>query len=81
MDNNVIKMSDKRIEPKSESGVYKQTRYIIVFNPHAPANERWTYTIKYVRTYEYHGFASTITEARTKVRVQIASLLNREKRA
>ena len=65
---------EEYVKPKSESGVHKNTRYTLIFNPNANAIERWTYTIKYVKTYEYHGYASTIVEARTKVRQHIARL-------
>lgn len=78
----IIDMDEHRtkVKPKSTAETFNGHRYILQFNPTAPTEHRWSYTVKYVKQYTYEGYASTEGGARTAARSQISRLVTREKK-
>lgn len=80
-EDNVVSLADHRnttVKPKIESRAYQGHRYILRFDPNAPPNLRWTWTVKYTRTYEYIGSCSDLDKASRQAEKKIRELIDRD---
>jgi hypothetical protein len=76
----VISMSDYaraggEIRPKMETRQYLGQRYVLQFDPHAPPDERWHWTVKYTETFEFRGSMPTIEKAAKAAMKRIRELV------
>lgn len=71
----VVELSS--IKPKIEECIFKNQKYILRYDPNASVSQRWTYKIKFTRTYEFSGAAPTIGEAHREAKRQITQLTAR----
>lgn len=78
MSNNISEFRKPGTVPKTVAEVYENQRYVLKFQPKAPPEERWHYTVKFVRTYAFEGFASTEAAARLAARTVIRKQSRRD---
>lgn len=67
----VINLADRKtkpIPPKVASFDHGGQRYTCRFDPNAPADKRWVWTVDYIRTYRHFGHASTMEGASANAR-------------
>jgi hypothetical protein len=76
----VFYMADKRkpIPPKTETHEHGGQRYTCRFDPNAPRDSQWVWTVSYVKTYPYLGRASTMEGAAASARRLIHRLNMRQ---
>ena len=65
------------IKPKSESRTHNGHRFVLRFDPHAPEKNRWHWTLKFTRVFEYRGSGPTIEAAAKAAKKQIEALEER----
>jgi hypothetical protein len=71
----VIYMAERKpIPPKTATFEHGGQRYTCRFDPNAPPDKRWVWTVAYTRTYQYFGHASTMEGASSNARRQIHKL-------
>jgi len=76
----IIKMSDrvkKPIPPKTFRDKHGGQEYICVFDPNAPKERQWVWTVNYVRTYRYFGSGPSLEHVSASARKKIHSLNKR----
>ena len=62
------------VRAKAETRLYAGHRYTLRFSPTATPDKRWSWVVKYTRTYEYIGSAETIQRASKDAELQIRKL-------
>jgi hypothetical protein len=74
---NVIDLyTNDGVKTKAETRHYAGHRYTLRFDPTATHDQRWLWVVKYTRTYEYIGTASTIQRAAKDAERKITELSN-----
>lgn len=68
------------VRPKSEARSFSGQRYTLTFDPNAPTDKRWRYTVKFTRVYEYYGSAADIEKADKAAKKHITQLIERTER-
>ena len=69
-----------KIKPKEEAGSYKGTRYVLRFDPNAPDDKRWVWTVNFTVTYPYMGAGPTLDKARQAAHRQVRKLIGDNER-
>ena len=62
------------VVPKTTSHSYAGHRYVLRFDPNASVRNRWHWTVRFTKTYEFTGTAMTINAAARKAQRQIDAL-------
>lgn len=71
----VINLAERKpIPPKEQSFEHGGQRYTCRFDPNAPEDKRWLWTLAYTRVYRYYGQAPTMEQASAVARRKIHSM-------
>ena len=52
--------------PKNETGMHRNQRYTLTYDPNAPVHERWVWQVDFVRTYKFFGACPTLDAAKSR---------------
>jgi len=70
----------KPIQPKEEMHVYKNQRFVLRYDPNAPPDKRWVWTLAYTVVYPYFGSAATLQAAKNAAQRKLRSLLGEDEK-
>jgi hypothetical protein len=62
------------VKPKTTSHTHAGHRFVLRYDPNASVRNRWHWTVRFTKTYEFTGTAASITIAERKARAQIDAL-------
>lgn len=76
-----VKVKAAEVIPKKEARTYNGHRFILSFNPSSEPEKRWSWHVKFTRTYDFVGSAGTIKDAAKAAEKQIDELEGRSSSA
>lgn len=74
---NLADYKPKPITPKSVTYEHAGQRYTCRFDPGAPKDQQWVWTVDYISTYRFIGSGPTLDAVATKARRQIHKMNQR----